>query len=182
VNGPATRRLFYALWPDPGLRDRAAGLAAGFGITQGRAVDPANYHLTLRYLGSVPATLWPGLEALGAAVAAQAQALSLRLDTVELWERPRVLVLGASRVPPALAGLVETLEAGVRHLGCPPEPRPYRPHLTLRREMRVAPERLASPGLDWDADALVLCESVGGAYPVRARWGFGPVARGAPVE
>lgn len=177
------QRLFFAAWPDPALRARAAGLVARLRPV-GRPLPPAGYHLTLRFLGETSPALRPAVEALGARVAAQAQPLSLRLDTLEWWEQPRVRVLGASRVPAPWQALVRTLEAGVRDLGFPPEDRAFRPHLSIARGVAEAPPSESAPALDWTADALSLCASAGGEYRCVAQWRFahGPEVGAAPVE
>ena len=63
----STRRLFFALWPDAALRAslqrRLAPLCAP---DWGRVTGPAQWHVTLEFLGSLEApALWDRLVALG---------------------------------------------------------------------------------------------------------------------
>jgi 2'-5' RNA ligase len=145
-----------------------------------------NFHITLKFLGSTPVERLQQIEALGASAAMRAQALSLTLDTLSWWERPQVLVLGASRTPSTLADLVGALEAGARALGYEPELRPYRPHLTLARKVRRAPDAEPPAPVEWRVDALALCESTtradGAEYAAIAQWPLGGGDRAPPVE
>ena len=54
--GEAQRRLYFALWPDAALRATIARVAAGpAAVAGGRAVPAADLHVTLAFLGGVPA-------------------------------------------------------------------------------------------------------------------------------
>ena len=56
----AKLRLFFALWPDPELRQRIASDVESALHSADRStinpVEPANYHITLAFLGAVSAS------------------------------------------------------------------------------------------------------------------------------
>jgi len=101
-----------------------------------RWVIPEHMHLTLKFLGKVPAdhvtTIAQTLER-----ATQGQtAFTLRAQSLGCFphpSRPRVLWLGLDDSSQALAHLNERLTAEFISLGFSPEDRPFRPHLTLAR-------------------------------------------------
>ena len=173
---PGHRRLFFALWPDAALRERlletfgAAAAAAG-----GRAVAAENLHVTLEFLGVVAASRLEELEALGAATSLPAAALSL--DTLEWWPRPALGVAGTSRPAGALLDLQAELRLRLGERGFRVDARAFRPHLTLAREVRVAPPLIRVARIDWPLAELALVEShadAGGSrYTALARWSRG---------
>lgn len=130
-------RLFVALNLPHELRreiyDAAAPLRA-LGLPV-RWVDPAQIHLTLKFLGEVPE---PEVAAVGACIASVArrhEPFALRIGGLGGFpslERPRVLWLGV-QAPPVLGALQAALEKELEALGFAPEDRPFRPHLTLGR-------------------------------------------------
>ncbi|NDY41791.1 RNA 2',3'-cyclic phosphodiesterase [Dissulfurirhabdus thermomarina] len=101
-----------------------------------RWVPAANVHLTLKFLGGVPAGGLPRV--LEAAAAACRGRAPFRLSVEGLgvfpgWHRPRVLWAGVGGDIPALAALHAAIESELAAAGFPAEERPFRPHLTLGR-------------------------------------------------
>ena len=77
----ASLKLFFALWPDSGTRDVLAATAGVLRRTCGGRAPPAhNLHLTLAFLGNVPAARLPELEDLAAAV--HTEPFVLELDRI----------------------------------------------------------------------------------------------------
>ena len=129
-----THRLFFALWPGEPLRTALAPRIRALqpaGI--GRAQRPDQWHVTLEFLGSVPASRVAA--ARDAATLVHASPSELRFDAVEFWRRPEVLCLVAREVPPPLADLVAQLRAALAAQGFEPETRPFRAHVTLARKV-----------------------------------------------
>ncbi len=168
-------RLFFALWPNTAYRKALATAAAGaVARVECHPVPPANLHVTLAFLGSVPADkLGRLIEAGGLG---DSPAIELPFDRLEYWPKPRVLVALASRVAPECAQLVDRLWRRLEPLGFSRDRRPWQPHLTLARHVRhPPPEDLAIAALPArvpDASPpwrLALVESVTGAQGARYR-------------
>jgi 2'-5' RNA ligase len=181
-----TLRLFIGL-----PLDTAAAAAAGQAAAACRRqapqlkwVDPALYHLTLRFLGETPAVR---LEALvgglaGAAVGTAPFALRLGgLTALPRGRAARVLALALVEGVAPLTALAAACEQASRALGYPVETRPFRAHLTLARSRQgeTLPASLsaplpppAPPQPAWRAEAIQIVESIlgprGPAYRVRA--------------
>jgi 2'-5' RNA ligase len=171
--GPDSRRLFFALWPDARLREQVMRTARPIAaLAPGRLQQPQQWHVTLVFLGAVPATRLP--VAHEAAADVRAEPFELTLDTVEYWRRAGVLCLTAQRTPPALERLVTALRGELGQRGFVTEQRAYRPHLTLARRVRPPPQFPAPDPLHWPATTFVLVESTSGAlgsiYTVLADW------------
>ncbi len=136
-------RLFVALDLPREVRRRLgeAGAAAAAAAPGGRAVPPANLHVTLDFLGRVPPGAWPEvraavLEALaGPAIAsglgaarARPRPARARLVAVELLD-PEGAIAARSRAVRAAADAV---------LGRPSDPVPPWPHVTVARFRNAA--------------------------------------------
>jgi RNA 2',3'-cyclic 3'-phosphodiesterase len=92
-------------------------------------------HLTLKFLGEVPAERLPELGEATASAAAAAEPFELRIAGLGAFpslRRPRVLWAGIQATPP-LAALQRRVEEAFADLGFPPEARDFAPHLTLGR-------------------------------------------------
>jgi RNA 2',3'-cyclic 3'-phosphodiesterase len=182
VRQGSARRLFFALWPDDGVRARLAAAAReSLPAGAGRPQRPDQLHLTLEFLGDVPESRLQDVLDAGAAAAAGAAAFELEFDLVEHWMRPQVLCLAASSTPAPLAALVQSLRSELLLRGFAVEARPFRPHVTLaRRVVRAQPsaagQSLPCP-LRWPARAFVLVQSVteqkGARYVELACWPTG---------
>ena len=90
-------RLFFALWPDAAARDALAKAAACVDVREGHRVRPANLHLTLAFLGSVPAAAQAALMA--AEPAPGAAAFTLEVGLAGWWRTSRVAWLAPLEEP-----------------------------------------------------------------------------------
>lgn len=134
------QRCFVALTP---ARDAAERLALhnGPGI---RAVNLANLHLTLAFIGDLPAGLGQNVASTLPSLARPLRCLPL--ETIEWWPdgvRPRVLVATFTADNDLLA-LVGSLRAHLAQAGLPVG-NAFRAHLTLARaSRRITPEAAAA--------------------------------------
>jgi 2'-5' RNA ligase len=175
---PQADRLFYALWPDEALRQRLLSrlppLTAGIDV---RPQRPDQWHVTLEFLGQVPRERQPLLAAVAAAASVVAP-FAVRFDRLEFWRRPGVLCLASTYVPPPLLQLVAALRDGLAAGGFATEARGFRPHVTLARKVRRAPDAVLADPVDWPAAGFALVRSVtdpaGSRYEPLARWNLSP--------
>jgi 2'-5' RNA ligase len=166
------RRVFFALWPRPAV---AASLAASaqmaHALCGGRIMRQDTLHLTLAFIGDVPAVRIDGL--LEAASRVTGDAFSLSLDRLGCWRHNRIVWAGASEPPPQLIALVGQLNERLADAGFPLEARDFAAHLTLLRKARC----VALPAFEtiaWPVAEFVLAESQlaasGAAYTLIGRW------------
>ncbi len=132
-------RSFVAIELPDGLKQELVGL-----IDRLRAdcppvvrwVDPANIHLTLKFLGDVAADR---LEAVLAALEASVEDFApFRLEVGDLGvfpnpSRVRVVWVAVSGETGRLQALQRAVDDALAKLGFPGESRPFTPHLTLAR-------------------------------------------------
>jgi len=156
----ATRRLFFAIWPDTAARAQLRQVSARWlAQVPGRALAPADWHVTLCFLGAVPASLLEPLRAGAAQV--RAEAFSLTLAQLGYWPEARVLAASVAHTPAATAQLAEALRGAARALGLQPDDQALRPHLTLMRGVSPARWQQARAALAEERVALDV------ALPVR---------------
>ncbi len=106
-------------------------------------VPPENMHLTLKFLGEVPAVEIPDVCRAVSEAVAEVDGFTFDLAGVGAFpkiERPRTIWLGVTAGVEKLAALQERIESGLKKLGYPPENRRFSPHLTLGRVKHVGPE------------------------------------------
>lgn len=152
----ADKTLFFALWPSHRQRDMLRDtIGPALSNVEGTAVDRRNWHLTLVYIGDFAEEKIPGL--LSAVDVIDPGEIRLRFDTLTFWQRPKVACMHARTVPPALEQLVKSLQQALIPFGYAPDPRVYRPHITVARKVRAFAEtRLARPiELSWADFELV---------------------------
>ena len=154
----ADKRLFFALWPShrqrETLRDTINPTLSAASV-EGTAVDRRNWHVTLVFIGDFPEEKVPAL--LSAADLIDVGEIRLRFDTLTFWQKPKIACMHAKIIPPALDHLVKSLQQTLIPFGYAPDPRQYRPHITVARKCRVFPDtRLARPvELTWTDFELV---------------------------
>lgn len=130
-----SKRIFFALWPDPRQRDRLRDFISPVAkLVEGRAVERSEWHVTLAYIGDLDVRFIP--ELMEHARAIPFEPFRLRLDRLEFWPRPKIAAVVPPRVPPAMESLVERLNGLVLASGIEPQQRVYRPHITVARNAR----------------------------------------------
>lgn len=158
----ATRKLFFALWPDPATR---AALARLLPLVQGRHIPPAKLHLTLAFLGQQEASRLPAL--MDILQRLTIPALPLRIDCLGYFTRPQIAWAGMAQPPAALLALQERLMAALMAAGFNPATHGgFKPHITLAREAPHAPPATAFEPVQWHATqvALVASDMASGEY------------------
>lgn len=168
---PPPERLFLALWPDAGMRERLQQHAGAWHWPEAaRRTRAERLHVTLHFLGAVPAARaaalrgtpavrWPGCE--------------LLLDRATVWPGG-IAVLEATQVPPALQELQAALRSLLEKLEIPVEERRYRPHVTLARKAFGARPPAGVRPLAWQAGpAYVLVRTLGGGRGYEVVQAFG---------
>ena len=173
MSEPARLRLFFALWPDPGLGQRIWDLTRGcVRASGGRPVKRENLHLTLAFLGNVDAGMLPELRA--AAAELHSPGFEFTLDELSFWPRARALVMQPTTFPQALPGLVEGIWNAMAPFALDQSSGKFRPHVTLARKVGPAPLQSLEAQLSWRATQFCLVSSVtdpGGArYEPLARY------------
>ena len=136
-------RAFVALEIEAETRARIAALVEDIRplLDNVRFVPVEQLHLTLRFLGDIPrasvARLTPALEHTARACPPVDIAVE-GIGTFPERGHPRVLWLGLA-LPEPIFALQAACEAAAQQIGLAPEPRPFRPHLTLGRWRSPAP-------------------------------------------
>jgi len=147
-------RLFVAVYPPPDVVETLAALPRG--ASEGvRWVPPDQYHVTIRFLGD--AETEPVIAALDQVVP------TLSRSAVVLG--PQVSRLGRNVVCVPATGLevmAGAIAGATAHFGIPPDPRPFRGHVTLARLRRRAACGLAGTAFDatFEAGGVHLVESI----------------------
>ena len=131
-------RLFLAIPAPPAVRQLAEEAVAQLrGAGEVRWVEPDLLHVTLKFLGEVPAERREEIESAAAETANKFSALVVECGGVGAFpnsRKPRTVWLGLSgQGEGALAALAGELESALAARGFPREERPFRPHLTLGR-------------------------------------------------
>ena len=160
---PEVRRVFLALWPDEGTREALHRLGRSLD-GDGRPVPRDHLHLTLAFAGTVPAIQ---ADCLASRIPELACApLDLALDRLGHFARPRITWIGPGEPPAHLLALADRAHALCRECRIDTGPtRPFRPHVSLRRQTAPpARERIEQP-LRWRADTIVLIESGRNGHP-----------------
>ena len=167
----ADRKLFFALWPSHRQREQLRDtINPVLSSVEGRYVDRRNWHVTLVFIGQFPEARIP--ELLSATDVITPDPVRLRFDTLTFWQRPKIACLLARTVPPELAQLVKSLQKALIPFGFAPDPRVYRPHITVARKVRSFPETRLARAIELTWPDFELMESVsvrGGVqyYPVK---------------
>jgi 2'-5' RNA ligase len=152
-------RLFVGIALPEMVRERLASLR--YGIPGARWVEPANLHITLRFIGEVGRTEAEDVDAELAAVHAPAFALTVvGVGFFDKADRVHTLWAGIERCD-ALAHLYDKIESAVVRCGHEPERRKFTPHVTLARLKNTPNGRLGPMLESWSTFQA-------GSFPVEA--------------
>ena len=169
---PRTQRLFFALWPDDATRQLLAKVARKYVRGRGRLVAAANIHLTLIFLGPVDRDCAACIERVADGI--RAAPISLVLECLGHWPKPRIAWSGSACTPVALASLVAALGNGLADCGFASESRPYQAHVTLARKVGGRFESRTHKPIVWEAREFCLVRSLthrdGVVYQPLKRW------------
>jgi 2'-5' RNA ligase len=161
------------------LRDAVSAIVRE---SDGRAVPPENFHLTLAFLGSVPRSRIDALGDIAARCAASVKPAELplvvTLDTFEHWRRPHILCATASETSPAIVALAKAMKRALTAEGFAPDLKPFRAHATFARKVHEVSDGLTATPVRWSFDAIHLIESRtdsavdrhGSAYSTVEKW------------
>jgi 2'-5' RNA ligase len=151
-------RMFFAAIPAAETRELLLAAAQSVRLEpESRLVPAMNYHLTLAFVGAIPAPRVVELQAIGRAQ--RAQRFSVRFDAYEYWPKPEVIVAAARTIPAALEQLWQQLHRDLAHHQWALDPKRLRPHVTLARKVSQAPVLQAMSSFDWFVHDLSLVRS-----------------------
>jgi 2'-5' RNA ligase len=138
----------------------------------GKATRAESIHMTLLFLGDVPAARVELLQAIGARIAFEP--FTLEVNEASCWKHNKVAWVGPAQMAPALPRLVASLEAAAGAEGFAFDRRAFAPHITLVRKAHCVPLPALAP-LNWAVGDFVLVRSElsseGSRYSVIGRWG-----------
>jgi 2'-5' RNA ligase len=171
-------RVFFALWPDAGVRDALSALARDTAAqARGRAPLAGNLHLTLAFLGDVAAPRIAALQAIGPAVASAVGPFTVTLDRVGAFGNGGTAWVGASAPPRELERLAQLLTGALAKDGFPTERRAFHPHVTLARRCRHPTGTGIIVSIEWRVERITLNASerapTGPRYRELGAWSLG---------
>jgi 2'-5' RNA ligase len=130
-------RLFFAFVP-VGAREPLAAAGARLALCAGaRRVPPQNLHMTLAFVGEVPAARLPAVLDVGRSQ--RGVCCSIEFDAYEYWPKPEVVVAAARVIPTPLEALWRDVHADLARLGLVRTPKRLRPHVTLAHGVSLEP-------------------------------------------
>jgi 2'-5' RNA ligase len=181
-------RLFVGLLPPQPVCDELVHALEPHreGWPQLRWLNPADWHVTLSFLGKVPDRVLPELETRLARAASRHAPMTLALAGAGAFpsaSRARVFLVGVRGGGLRLLRLADSLGAGARRAGAvQTDHRRLRPHMSLARcrtgtDVRPLIEAFEPfSGLEWEAGTVHLVRSSLGAevrYETIAQWRLG---------
>ncbi|MCC7346290.1 MAG: RNA 2',3'-cyclic phosphodiesterase [Variibacter sp.] len=112
------------------------------GLSGARWIEPANYHVTLRFIGDVDDPL--AHEAASVLGRIRRKAFDLRVEGLTSFggRRPRA-VIGSVTASALLLELQAEQERLMQRIGLPPEGRKFTPHVTLARLREASSRQVA---------------------------------------
>ena len=172
-------RLFFAAWPD----ERAAAKLERWAreasrATGGRVTRAQTIHLTLAFLGEVPADRVPAAADAAGRVSVPAHAFVI--EEARFWSHNRIVWAGPTELPAPLGELAAQLRRELQAEGFRLEARPFAAHVTLIRKAREPGALPPLPQITWPVTEFVLvCSTLareGSRYEVIGRYALAATA------
>lgn len=174
-------RLFFALWPDAALREAVAATTAALvqaNHSDGRRLRADRYHVTLQFLGDIPAPRRDDVVARATEAAGQVDvpAFDLVLDQAGGFPQARVWWLAPGLAPDGLRQLWDALGVALLEAGQKAKASPgFSPHLTVVRDVGTRLPTTPVAPLRWRVDRFVLIDSQPPKpYRVVGEWALRP--------
>lgn len=173
MNSAAPVRLFFALWPEPGLQ--ASFYAVGQKLYRhcgGSRTRRENIHMTLAFLGAVEA---PRLgQVMAVAERIHLPAFTLVFSRLGWWRQNQAAWAAPVETPRTLADIVKALHRGLMQEGFKFDERRYLPHITLLRKANCPEGAVESYPIRWRVNEFALVRSTlhesGAHYAIVKRW------------
>lgn len=165
-----TQRVYFAIWPDAGVRAGLARTAHSMHrIMYGRQSRDVSLHLTLAFTD---------VENLARLLAPPAGVFTppflLTLDNWGCWAHNKIGWAAPSRIPESLRDLAENLHDWLRGAGFVIEHRTFMPHVTLVRDAQCLPMPDTMAPIEWQVNEIALIRSQpakgGHHYDVLRTW------------
>jgi 2'-5' RNA ligase len=152
-------RVFFSLWPKASERDAFAEWQTTLQpLCNGRLMRPDTLHATLVFLGEVATGRLAAL--MLAAEEVRAARFDFRVDAARYWGHNHILYAAPSNIPAPLLHLVSELERHLIRHHFKFEPREYKPHVTLMRNVHWNDEPLPEVlPVSWSIQEFVLVQS-----------------------
>lgn len=170
---PVSRRVFFAFWPDEAvLRQLDQAGREAHQRCGGRRMRRETLHLTLAFIGHIPAQRISELESIAGSI--RAPGFELALDRIDCMARKKIVWAAASKLPEALLHLAADLNLHLKAADFRVEERPFAAHVTLLRNARCGGEKPEAGLVVWRVGDFVLVESElkpeGASYRIIGRW------------
>ncbi len=163
--GAPSRRVFVAV-PLPDEVRMALADRLGRVEVPGKIAPPENWHITLRFLGSVDEVSYERF--LGALDTADlGEPFRVGLGNLGAFPRPRnatVIWVGVTKGLDRLGELADISEEAAQSVGLAGEERPFRSHLTLSRvrpaqDVTRLVETTPAMGIEWQCESITVYRS-----------------------
>lgn len=168
----ATQRLFFALKPDKETVRGIRAVQSLVGAGEGRPVPAERLHATLLFLGNQSDKQRERLCQIASRL--RFPACRVSLDRLGHFSKAAVAWLGPGKVPESLQQFQRELRSAMVAEGLEVDEREWRMHVTLYRDLRKRPERIAFGPVEWSLREFKLMESVsdknGLHYLCRGNW------------
>ncbi len=155
-----TSRIFFALWPNDATRKRIVETfkhSPQYNMN-GRIIRPANFHITLHFIGNVSEIELQCLQQQAAKI--KSRKFTLSLDHYSYFQKPRVYWMGLKTIPQSLEILHQKLASAFVECDYHSEQRNYTPHLSLMRKVTHPVYFETFTPIKWDVNEFVLVESL----------------------
>ena len=156
---PDTIRVFFALWPEPGIQRKLHAVAKEYQAKcDARVMRADTLHMTLQFIGNIKHTQLP-LLIKAAGQVSEVPPFNVVLDKLDFWKHNRIGYATSTSKNPALDMLVEKLQQTLTASGIASDGARFTPHVTLLRNIEHIPESQNFLPLVWQVNSFVLVES-----------------------
>jgi RNA 2',3'-cyclic 3'-phosphodiesterase len=158
-------RLFFALWPDEDLRSQLALVSEQIPAGCGRRIPVNNLHITLVFLGNIDDKKTDCI--IESARSIGCGKINLTLNRIGWWKKAQVVWFAPSVIPDKLVTLAGNIASSAGDCGIRVDRRPYQPHMTLVRKVKISRSLPEITPIHWSVDKFALIESTTALSGVR---------------